>query len=298
MFRRFLPQLLAATALCAAASGAQRVTFVRTVAADHAVPGDEVVILYALGDNEQVRTFVDVLVDRLNRNRAIPINDVTQQKNHIVGDHVDESHLRKIRRDHPADAYLGVNRFTCESLERSGEVSSYDVDNQRVKHTLFWVDTICHARVDLLNAESLKRTESFEVKGEGTSQRVTEITAEERNIAAMQAARYAAISASELMTPHVVRESVELDESAPGFEEARDLIDTDRLAEARQLWERLLSANGGSAALHYNLAAVCEAMGDMSGAQRHYESAQKLSPDQPRYRRELSMFQRRAGTKK
>ncbi len=298
MLRRFILTTVVIAAVCATASGAQRLSFVRTIPAEHELPGERVVILYTMGDSDQVRTFVDVFVDRANRSRAIAVDDATERGNHIIGERASEAEIRRIRREHPADVYLGVNRFTCESVERSGEVSFYNVDGERVKRPQRWADTTCRARIDVFDAAAARHLKSFDVKGEGTSQRVSEVTAEDRKIAAMQAARYAAISASELITPRRVRESVELDESAPGFDEMRGLIDADRLAQARQRWEQMLRENASSAALHYDLAAVCEAIGDLESARTHYESAQRLAPEQPRYRSELSMFRRRNGQKK
>lgn len=298
MFRRLAFLVVLHAALCAAAFGAQRVSFVRTIPAVHELPGERIALIYAIGDNDQVTTFVDVFVERTNRNRAIQLDDATERGNHIIGDNPDEMLLRRLRREHPADIYLGVNRFTCETVERSGEGSSYNVDGVREKKLQRWADTVCRARVDAIDPATGKHVSSFEAKGEGTSARTHELSSEDRKIAAMQAARYAAISASELITPRHVRESIELDERAPGFEEARGLIVADRLVDLRRRWELLLHDNSGSAALHYDLAAVCEALGDVDTARRHYETAQRLSPDEPRYRSELSMFRRRSGTKK
>jgi hypothetical protein len=36
----------------------------------------------------------------------------------------------------------------------------------------------------------------------------------------------------------------------------------------------------------------------VDAARLHYETAQRLSPDEPRYRSELLMFRRRSGTRK
>lgn len=298
MIRRFAFVALLHAALCAAAFGAQRVSFVRTIPAVHAIPGERIALVYAIGDNDQVRTFVDVFVERANRNRAIQLDDATERGNHIIGENPDELLLRRLRREHPADIYLGVNRFTCETVERSGQGSSYNVDGVREKKLQRWADTTCRARIDAIDATTGKHVGSFEVKGEGTSARTPELSSEDRKTAAMQAARYAAISAAESITPRQVRESIELDERAPGFEEARGLIDADRLVDLRSRWELLLRDNRGSAALHYDLAAVCEALGDLDTARQHYEAAQRLSPDEPRYRSELSTFRRRSGIKK
>lgn len=292
MGRRITTATILSLALALSAAETARVSFVRTIPAAHELPGERVALIYAIGDSEFVKTFVDVFVERSNRDRALRIDDATERGNHVVGDHPDAQIVRRVRREHPADAYLGVNRFTCESSEHGGEVSSYNVDGVRIKRHQIWVDVLCRARIDVLDA-TLRRLLSFDVKGEGTSQRVSALTSEDRKIAALQAARFTAISASELVTPRQVRESIELDESAPGFDDGRPLLAADRLSDVRALWEASLRGNPSSAALHYDLAAVCEALGDRGAARAHYEAAQRLAPSQPLYRSELSMFRRR-----
>lgn len=284
-------------ALAASAAAAPRISFVRTVAPAHELPGERVAVIYAIGDTEVVHTFVDVFVERASRDRTVPIIDGTERGNRIAGEHPDIGIVRRVRREQPADVYLGVNRFTCESTERGGEGSAYNVDGERVRRHQLWIDMTCRARVDVLDA-MLERLMSFEVKGEGTSQRVAELTTEDRKIAAQQAARFAAISAAELVTPRRIRESIELDESAPQFDEGVPLIAADRLDDVRAMWEAALRDHASSAALHYDLAAVCEALGDTAAARQHYEAAQRLAPAQPLYRSELAMFRQRTGAKK
>ena len=284
-------------ALAVSAAAAPRISFVRTIPAVHELPGERVAFIYAIGDSDVVRTFVDVFVERANRNRAVPIEDATERGNHVVGDHADTQIVRRVRREHPADVYIGVNRFTCESAEHGGDVSAYNIDGERVRRHQVWIDMACSARVDVLDA-MLGRLMSFDVKGEGTSQRVSALTTEERRIAAHQAARFAAISAAELVTPRQVRESIELDENAPRFDECAPLLAADRLDAARAVWETALRDNGSSAALHYDLGAVCEALGDTAAARRYYETALRLAPGQPMYRSELVMFRQRTAVKK
>lgn len=283
--------------LTVSAAAAPRISFVRTIPAAHELPGERVAFVYAIGDSDVVRTFVDVFVERANRNRAVPIEDATEGGNHVVGDHPDIQIVRRVRREHPADVYIGVNRFTCESAEHAGDVSAYNVDGERVRRHQVWIDMACSARVDILDA-MLGRLTSFDVKGEGTSQRVSALTSDDRRIAAHQAARFAAISAAELVTPRQVRESIELDENAPKFDECAPLLSAERLDAARAVWEAALRDNGSSAALHYDLGAVCEALGDTVAARRHYETALRLAPGQPMYRSELVMFRQRSSAKK
>ena len=136
------------------------------------------------------------------------------------------------------------------------------------------------------------------MRGEGTSPRsVNELTADERGIAIEQAARYAAISASEAITPRRVRESIELDDTAPSFGEALAMIHADRLGDARAILETALRQHPSSAALHFELAAVCEAMGALQAARDHFGEALRTSPKSHQYRSELDLFKRRNTTR-
>ena len=276
------------------ALAAPRITFVRTVPAMHDLgPAEHLAVIYAIGDNEAVSTFVDVLIDHTNRSGPLRVDDATNHGQHAVGERPDDAERRRIRREHPADLYLGVNRFTCEWQPHSGEGSTRDTTGERVKRVQVWIDALCRARVDVVDGEAQKRLFSFQVKGEGTSPRVGELTHEERDIALDQAARYAAIEASEAIMPRRVRESIELDETAPELEAGLALIDADRLRDARAAWEASLRRNPNSAALRYNLGAVCEASGDVGAARDYFQQALRLSPQDARYRVELDLFRKR-----
>jgi tetratricopeptide (TPR) repeat protein len=52
--------------------------------------------------------------------------------------------------------------------------------------------------------------------------------------------------------------------------------------------------SSASAPIHYNLAAVSEAMGETEAARKHYDIAVRLAPKERRYRLEARMFERRA----
>jgi tetratricopeptide (TPR) repeat protein len=281
-------QLLAAVTAVAG----PRIAFVRTVAPSHDLGGEQVALIYALGDNEGVGRFLDVFVEHTNRTGALRVTDGVERGRHFFAEQPGEEARRRIHRDHPADAYLGVNRFTCETTEHQGEGSTADVDGARVKRHHVWIDAVCTARIDAYDG-AMKRLLSFQVKGEGTSPRVLALTSEERLIATEQAARYAALSASQAITPRQVREAIELDESAPAFDQAWELIDSSHLQEAKAFWETALKQNRSSAALHYDLGALCEALGDLDAARRYFQEALRLSPDQPRYRSELMAFRHR-----
>ncbi len=284
--------LLMAVLLPVLAAAAPRLNFIRSIPPLHPLGGERAAILYAMGDSEKIETFLDELTDHANRAGTLKMENAVEHHQHMVSATTDEATLRRIRRDHPADVYLGINAFTCTMTDHSGEGSERDSAGERVKRHHVWTDAVCSARIDVLDA-SAKKLLSFTVRGEGTSPRVSEMTPEERGIALEQAARYAAISAAESMTPRRVRESIELDDTAPSFHEAMAMIDAERLADARAILQTAVRQHPDSAALHFNLGAVSEALGDLQSARDHFHEALRLSPAHPQYRSELDLFRRR-----
>lgn len=261
--------LLAAPLILAA----PRITFERRVPAPHDLgKSEQLALVNAIGDSPKVEDFIDRFVEQVNRSGALHIFDARLVKEPL------------------AEAYFSVKSFTCDTRPGSAEGNAYDVDGNKVRKQFAWVDAICMARIHVVNGP---QRFSFVVKGEGTSPRVAEVTAEERNIALDQATRYAAVNAAERITPRRVRESIALDEDAPAFEEGFARVEVGQFDEARAVWERALRQDVRSAALHYNLAAVSEALGDPKAAEQHYVAARQLAPNEERYASELKMFLRR-----
>ncbi len=250
-----------------------RITFERIVPAPHDVGGEDLAIVQAIGDAASIETFVDIFVEQVNKSNVLRLRDSRRSTG-------------------PADAYLNVKTFTCTTSIREGEGGTRDVDNKRVRRRHTWADAVCTAHVDVMS-KTMQRVSTFHVKGEGTSPRVDEVGDEERRIALEQAARYAAIGAAERITPRRVRESVLLEEAAPAFEEGMVMIDSGRLAEARAIWAEAMRKQPSSAALRFNLGAVCEALGDRRAAEQHYSAARQLAPNEARYALELRAFSKR-----
>jgi hypothetical protein len=288
-----LNKLLFAVAVAAASAPAPRVAFVRTIAPPHNLGGNEVVIIYALGDKRK-DTFIDTFLDRTNRSEELRIVAQMGQVKALRGETPDPLMIRRLRREHPADVFLGVNHFTCTTTEHGAQGSEHTSGGERVRKHHAWADAVCTARLDVIDPASARTLLSFDVRGEGTSPRVTGLTDEERDIAVEQAAHFAAVQAAEMVTPRRVRESIELDAQAPEVERAMLLVDAGRLGAARALWQRELERSPGSAPLHFNIAAISEAMGDLGAAREHYEAAIRLAPKERRYRLEAKMFERRA----
>jgi hypothetical protein len=282
--------LIFAAALAVVAAGASantpRINFVRTIAPIHDLGADRVAIIYALGDNAAIDDFVRELVDHVNRAGTMRIENAVEANRHL-------SDFTSIGKEHHAGVYLGVNPFTCGGKERHAEGSEHDIDGGRVRKTHYWIDAVCSARIDVLRAGDGRKMLSFTVKGEGTSPRVTVLTNDERNVAFGQAAHYAAVAAAESITPRGVRESIELDPTAPAFDEGWSMIASERLSDARAIWEAALRQHRDSAPLIFDLAALCEATGDVAAAERYFELARKIQPREQRYRSELSLFHKR-----
>ena len=263
-----------------------RVTYVRVTPAPQSL-GDaqEVALVSALGDTLGVEVFVEHLVEQTNQSGTLRMQDARDQMHVFVLDH--------LRKAVAADSFLAIRAFTCTSEDRRGEGSVKDADGKRSPRRVMWVETRCTARVEALTAAGARF--SFGIKGLGTSTRSSAIAPDDREDALMHAARFAAIDAAEQMTPRRVRETILLDDSAPSFDEAFAIIGNGNLTDAQALWVGELRRHPASAALHFNLGAICEALGDEQAAARHYNAAVKLAPKEKRYAAELRSFRRRTG---
>jgi len=258
-------------------------------AAHDLAPAERLAVIYAIGDSIKIEAFLEHFVDLVSRAGLLRITNAVENNHHLI---VDDVSMRAVRRQHPADVYLGINRFTCSGEERSAEGSEYLDSGERVKRMHHWIDAVCSARVDVVGADG-KQLFSYTVRGEGTSPRSASLTEDERDVAYEQAARYAAVIAADEITPRSVREAIELDDTAPSFEEGFAMISSDRPEDARSIWQAAASRHSESASLYFNLAAVSEAIGDLPAARDYYEKATLLSPKERRYATELRLFRRR-----
>jgi tetratricopeptide (TPR) repeat protein len=272
-----------------ALAAAPRISFARTLPAVHDLgKAEHLAVIYAVGDSNKIDTFLDRFVDLVSR-AGLRIENVVENNRHL---RIDEASFPIVRRRHPADAYLGVNRFTCSGIEKSAEGSEHLESGERVKRLHYWIDATCSARVDVLNIEG-KKMFSYSVHGDGTSPRMAALTEDERDVAYEQAARFAAVIAADAIMPRTLRETIELDDSAPSFEDGFAMISSERLIDARAIWQSAATRHQDSAALFFNLGAVSEAIGDVEAADRYSEKAVRLSPKERRYATELRLFRRR-----
>lgn len=271
-----------------------RISFMRRVPAQYDLSyADEIVLIYGIGDNDSVETFVDALVDRTNRSGALHLTDVTARGTHFAGQKPDERTIQRLKRQYRANAYMGVNNFTCDMTTRKGEGSTTDYEGARVKRKHEFVDARCRAIIEVFDARSGDRTLAFGIAGDGTSPRVEQVTDEERAIARESAARYAAIAAADAITSRDIRETIDLQPGVPLFDRGMAYIDAGRLREARAVWEGALAQNPKSAPLLYDLAAVCEAAGDVAAARSYLDRASAAAPKDRFYRDAMARFRRR-----
>ena len=290
--------LLAATFCAATGSAASRLTFDRTIRPPQSLgSGADIAVVYAIGDNEKINTFLDSFVDQANRSGTLRLLDATGEGRIFSGGRIDEKAAKRLRRSYPVDVYARIAAFTCTTKEHAGELGAYDEDGRRIRKKHVWVDARCEAQLEFLHSQSLARVAAFRVHGEGTSPRETVVTPDVTAVAVNQAARYAGVAAAEQITPRRVRETIALVETAPRFAQGMALIDISALDDARRVWEEAALRQPDSAALRFNLGAVCEAIGDVEAAARHYEAARQLAPDERRFRTELAMFRQRNGLK-
>jgi tetratricopeptide (TPR) repeat protein len=284
---------LAVVLLCcasAALANPPRITFTRTMAPAHDLaPAESLAVIYAIGDSNKIESFIEHFVDLVSRAGGLRVVNAVENNHHLL---LDDLSLRAIRREHPADAYLGINRFTCTGDEKTAEGSEHLDSGDRVKRMHHWIDAQCSARIDVLSSDGRKLF-SYTVRGEGTSPRSVLLSADERDVAYEQAAHYAAVSAAEGITPRSVRESIELDENAPSFDDGYSMVSSERLEDARAIWQAAAVRHRDSAPLYFNLGAVSEAMGDLNAARGYFEKAATLSPKERRYATELRLFHRR-----
>lgn len=281
-----LPYVCAIALLAASTAGAARLTFDRTIPAPRSLGhAEDLVITYAIGDNDKIATFIDVFMNQTNRDGTLRVLDPTTLEHSTERSRRWRRPPKSVERRYRADAYLRIDAFRCQATERSGQGSAYDVDGNRVHRTQRWMDAVCLVHIDAFSKDHKSKLAEFTVHGEGTSPRVARVTAEERDVAIDQAARYAAIAAAEQITPRRVRESIDLADDAPAFNEGMSFIESEQLNEARRVWESSLRSNRTSAALQFNLGAVCEAIGDLAAANEHYREAERLVPKDSRYRR-------------
>ena len=141
------------------------VAFVRLLPAAHDLsPAKSIAVIYAIGDNQKITTFVENFVEYVDRSGTLRVENAVEDNQHLSA--FDAAAIKRLRREHPADAYVGIGLFTCDGAERHAEGSEHDVDGGRVKRVHQWVDASCLARIDI-RSDTGKRLFSLTAHGEG-----------------------------------------------------------------------------------------------------------------------------------
>jgi hypothetical protein len=110
--------VILAAALCAAEAGAAaRVTFERTIpAAQNPVSATDLTLIYAIGDNDRISTFLDSFIDQANRSEVLRLLELSEEERGVLRGPLDAAKIAKLRKRFPAEIYVRVTAFTCRSV--------------------------------------------------------------------------------------------------------------------------------------------------------------------------------------
>lgn len=72
------------------------------------------------------------------------------------------------------------------------------------------------------------------------------------------------------------------------YHEALELVKAERLPEAKETLETLLMSTPTNALAHNDLGVICYRLGDLAGAERHYQKAAELEPASANYQKNLA----------
>ncbi|HVT05330.1 MAG TPA: hypothetical protein VHL58_18355 [Thermoanaerobaculia bacterium] len=146
----------------------------------------------------------------------------------------------------------------------------------------YWVDARCSLHVEIYDPSGASIT-ALNVTGASTSSHGPALSAAMEHEAKENAARRAGAAAGAKISPRRVTESIRLERDVPRFDEAYRLIRDGSFDKARDLWVTVVRSDDHSAALRYDLGAVCEALGDQAAARANYDAAIRLNPLEPKY---------------
>lgn len=256
-------------ALAAWPALAAKVTFTRTVPPEQRfdAPSGRIVLLSLQGRTEECsHPFVRIELMKAVKETGAVLEDVSHLK----------SSLDERRAATPADLYLTSEDCLCVAAERP------------VGDGTAWYAGACWARIRLSDAQG---RDLGTVTVNGKSEEKTDVVAFGAHISSGKDMMH---DLARKVRPHEMTVVIDTDKKAPGEKEAASLIKKKDFAGARAVWERELTANPQSAAVHFSLAAVTEALGDLDAARTHYQKAVELAPGEERYARFKGYFEERA----
>jgi Tetratricopeptide repeat len=248
---------------------AAKITFTRTVPPRHRFdgPSNRIALLSLEGRTAECSHpfLVIELMNGIKATGAV-FEDATSRKKMTVEER---------RAATPADLYLTSEDCVCRAAERPvGDGTS-------------WYAGACAARIRLSDA---KGRDLGAVSLSGTSEEKTDVVDFGAHISSGKQMMRQLV---EMIRPHEMTLVFETDRKAPGDKEASSFIKKKDFAGARAVWEAQLAANPNNAAIHFSLAAVTEALGDIDAARKHYEEAVRLGPGEEKHARFKGYFEER-----
>ncbi len=289
----FLSLCFAASAVMAWSPFAPKISFERRIPAPHNLGTVRKVVLVELhGSGDELRRFSDALF-AWQRGDTIEIVDGRSADANLRDMVGDASKIKALTTRWPdADAFLGVRVRGCNSQQQSGTTTEKDKDG--TKHTVieYWVTADCSAEYRIVEAATARQIASAEATGKDESSRSKTLSDYLTSGTIAAAAADTAHNAYRSFAPRKDKQTLVLEKSAPSFKEGINQINANQYAAARSTWESALAASPNSAALHLNLAEICEVLGDRAAAKKHYEEAARLDSSE-NHRRSLAEFERR-----
>jgi hypothetical protein len=267
-----LPHLVATMTVVAVFAGtpvqAAKITFTKTVPPSHRfdAPSDRIVLLTMQGRTAEC-SHPFLRIELMEGVKAT--GGVLQDVSHL------KTTVEERRAATPADLYLASEDCVCRSEQRA------------VGDGTFWYAGACAAKIRLSDAKG--RDLGF-VTLSGTSAEKTDVLDFAAHISSGKEMMRQLVK---MIRPHEMTLVFETDRKAPGEKEASGLIKKKDFAGARAVWERHLAANPDNGAIHFSLAAVTEALGDIDAARKHYEEAVRLAPHEEKHARFKGYFEER-----
>lgn len=271
---------------------APKVTFTRRIPAQNNLgPLQKLTMVETRGEDSA--EFLRHFKNRVSADGVFTLTDATTAGVPLSRLTGDDKATKAFRKDHPADVYMGVNLGGCSSNLQSAAREEKQKDKSKVTKTYYWYTANCTATARLINGKDGRELASYSATGDAKSAESQKMYGFEATGTKGSALQELVGRVSAQFTPRQDKESVVLDKKAPQFKPAMERIKASQIAEARRIWEEALPSDSRSGPLHFNLAAVSEALGDADAARKYYTDAMNLSPAEKRYSLELAQFEQR-----
>jgi tetratricopeptide (TPR) repeat protein len=277
--------LLVSSMLLASDVTGPRLIFTRLRPAEINLGPVRTIALIEISGARDANAAAAALIRSVDQNGTLRLVDARRSRLRAADVRRDRDRTRALR-SAGVEALLSIEIAGCDPQPRTRSASF------REGATEYWYESSCDAHARLLDPGGADIV-SFEISGTGTSEHASSMLAASSAAALDQAVERIATHLAGKISPRQITESIRLDKDAPAFQAGYEAIRSNRYEEARTLWRRELERNGKSAALHYNLAAVSESLGDAAAARHHLEQAIALDPGNDRYGKSLDALEQR-----